>query len=60
MGVIRRWPWLLVALAVGLAGCGGGSKKHSSTAPAAAAPASEAPALAGGIPQIVDRVDLRL
>src|SRR5437763_7902758 len=51
----RRWAWLLVSIAVVLGGCGGGSSKHSSTAPATTA--AEAPALAGGIPQIVDRVE---
>jgi S1-C subfamily serine protease len=54
---MRRGLWLVIALAVGLGGCGGGSSKHSSSAPAATSSATEAPALKGGIPEIVDRVE---
>jgi S1-C subfamily serine protease len=55
--VRRRWPWLLAAIAIGLGGCGGGSAKHSSTAPATTSAAAEAPVLAGGIPHVVNRVE---
>ena len=54
--VKRRWPWVLASVAIGLVGCGGGSNKHYSTTPTAA-PAAEASVLAGGIPQIVNRVE---
>ena len=55
--VKRRCLWLLVALALGLGGCGGGSSKHSSTGPGASPSVAEQPVLAGGIPNIVDRVE---
>jgi len=51
----RRWLAVAVAVTLGLTGCGGGSSGHSATRALSAA--SEAPVLAGGIPQIVDRVE---
>jgi S1-C subfamily serine protease len=56
VAIVRRGLWLILVVAVGLGGCGGGSSKHSSTAPRATSSATEAPTLEGGIPQIVDRV----
>jgi serine protease DegQ len=56
IGIKRRWSWVLVAAAIGLSGCGGGSNKQAATTPTATSPA-EASLLAGGIPQIVNRVE---
>jgi hypothetical protein len=56
IGIKRRWSWVLVAAAIGLSGCGGGSNKQAATTPTATSPA-EASLLAGGITQIVNRVE---